>query len=558
VLIVYSQEVKKEHPAVPDEDQTFVPPKSWTAWPLPPNEVPREGEHIGPADPNEKYTFSRKEVQRPSRELEDAMLGLTLKFAKERFLTRTEEKNEDPQSVNQRDDDAEDHGDDQLSDSHDSQSRDVSIKEASAPPPAEEPLKPVISTDDGRSRVLLRPSIRHTLAKLDEVLMALHHARKSCRRYQDLATTSDFSGEDAESEPVTPQKRPRGRPRNFSDLPDRSRPQSTPSPGGIDDADLLRSKKTHLGRPLKLYDRLEGETQQDYLIRIAKIQKKALPAFAPPREIKSEPSPSPSSQTSRRSSRTRATSEEREIRRRKRLRPRDWSEVLSSAALVGFPPDVIARATQRCANIFGEGMEMRAIIETPFMEKVAGITTRYVPEEIPDFDEEILVSSSDEGDVSNDSSSEEHITNKRPDSRAKSHVHPSQQTCFCPMPTCPRRIQGFKDKDSLRRHIEFAHEISKEEVDDYILPSDEEMSGAVHVDGFLRPLKKSAGARGSYKKTAKRARVESSGDEGEDGAGSSRRHSRSPALTTVKEQTAYESSDGDPNDQDDASSTKGS
>lgn len=535
--------MKTEHPAVPDEDQTFDPPKSWTAWPLPPSRVPREGEHIGLEDPNEKHTFKRREIERPSRELEDVLLGLTLKFAKERFLARDEEKDGDIELAKQTSNPAGDHEDDEVSESLDSQDEDGVVKEGSAPPLAEEPLKPVISTDDDRSRILLRPSIRHTLTKLDEVLMALHHARKSCRKFPDTSTTSDFSEEDAESgfqKSITRQKRPRGRPRKFSNLPDRSRPQSTSSSGDVDDTNLLREKKTHLGRPLKLYDRLEGETQQDYLVRIARIQKKPLPTFAPPLEVKPEPSPPPSSERLRKSPGIRATSEEREARRRKRLHPRDWSEVLSAAALVGFPPDVIARATQRCANLFGEEMVMRTIVETPFMEKVDDMTTKYIPEEIPNFDEQILVSSSDDSDSSDDSASGGQIKIERPNSRAssRSRIHPSQQTCFCTVPNCPRRFQGFRDKNALRSHIELAHEITKEQIDDYILPSDEEMSGAVHIDGFLRPLKRLGGARGSYRKTIKRARAEDSSGEGEDDdddAESLRRQSQSPATTDVKE-----------------------
>lgn len=71
-----------------DEKREWKPAKTWTAWPLPPDRVPRVGERIGPADPNDVHTFKRREAVRPSRELEDIMVGVTLKHAKERFESR--------------------------------------------------------------------------------------------------------------------------------------------------------------------------------------------------------------------------------------------------------------------------------------------------------------------------------------------------------------------------------------------------------------------------------------------------------------------------------------
>ncbi|KUJ23855.1 uncharacterized protein LY89DRAFT_572394 [Mollisia scopiformis] len=517
----FEENPEKEYPAIPDEDQTFKPPTHWTAWPLPPNEVPREGERIGSEDPDEKYTFRRRETQRPSTELEDVLLGLTLRFAKERFTNR-----EENDEIGAQDDEEQTtvenngrHNNDEASDSLDSEisdENDVVVKEGSAAP-SEEPLIPVVSTDDDRSRGLLRPSIRHTLSKLDEVLMALHHARKACRRVSYSSASSEADSEQEGSVPIS--KRPRGRPRKFSSLPDRSRAQSMPSDQEMDEDGLFRAKTTHLGRPLKAYNRLDGESQQDYLVRIAKIQKKPLPPFAPPIEAKPEKSPTPSPRKSSKSPGTRATSADTSARRRKKLHPRDWSEVLSSAALVGFPPDVIARATRRCANLFGEGITMRTIIEMPFMEKIPDSVMRYVPEEIPDFDEESSISSSDESDRPEEFS-EVQIKSERPTSRAirKARMPPSKQTCFCSIENCPRRIQGFRDKDALRRHLMLGHKIAKDDLDEYILPSDEEMSGAVHVDGFLKPLKKLGGARGSYRRTGKRPREDEtdSGDEEEE------------------------------------------
>lgn len=43
---------------------------------------------------------------------------------------------------------------------------------------------------------------------------------------------------------------------------------------------------------------------------------------------------------------------------RQRLGARDWSEVLGIASLVGWSPDIIARARTRCASLFAENMDL--------------------------------------------------------------------------------------------------------------------------------------------------------------------------------------------------------
>ncbi|KAL2060636.1 hypothetical protein VTL71DRAFT_9277 [Oculimacula yallundae] len=536
-------EAINEFPGMPKEDQAFNPPKSWTAWPLPPEDVPRTGERIGTENIFDEYTFKREEYWAPSRELEDVLTGVTLRFAKEIFMGRKEgiaEVYADRANEKARMDIEED-VDDTGSEYHNSSDEESAIEEATRSPKADVFLKPVVSADDEHSRQLLLPSIRHTLSKLDEVLMALHHARKTCYRYShsEAGTTDDDESiadtNYSEQGPTSPSKRPVGRPRKFANLPNRAKADSyhgiDAEPQHIDKNNRPRSKSTQAGRPKKTYDRLDGETQQDYLIRVARLQKKPLPVFAPPAEPKS-PGTSLSPRRGRSRSQSaparRATSEELRILRRRKLGLRDWSEVLGIAALVGgFDKDVLDRAMKRCTDLFGEEMLVNRMEEVPFAEREGGNeVVRYVPEFIPAF--EAVVgdsSSSDDGsgvdsDSESDSKSEsEHQTKIMPGARTASH--PSRQAVFCPIPACPRRIQGFKDVPAMKRHLERGHKILKEDVEDYILPSDEEMDGAVHVDGFLRPVKRATGLRGQYrKKGAKKRKAsesESESDEDENG-----------------------------------------
>jgi hypothetical protein len=522
--------VEDEFKHLPEEDRVWEPPRYWTAWPLRPEDVPREGEKVGPKDGDEKYTFRRVESERemPSGVLEEVLVGTTLRMAKERFLRR-EEAGKDEGFLPRDDEDegiGESFGKAEAAEAStavdnriirnpeaaqgEEKPAEPVIKDASEPPQPETLLKPVVSADEDRSRELLRPSIRHTLSKLDEVLMALHHARKSCRQYSHPETGSDDETPVVEEEPTTPIKKPVGRPRKFANLPDRSRSLEGSQTQPIDDVDLFRAKKTHRGRPQKVYERLEGESQHDYLTRIARIQKKPLPAFAPPRETPETPEPRRTGKSPARI----ATEEEKEKDRQRRIRPRDWSEVLGAAALVGFPPDVIARATQRCANLFGESMSMRSMVEIPFSKEGDDALTHFQPQAIPDFGDEAIESS--ESEDTDDSSSASDSRRNRGE-RLKRSIQlgqaPLRQTCFCPIADCPRKARGFNGMGKLKKHLQRGHQIAKDELDEYILPSDEEMDGAIHVDGFLKPLKQRGGPRGNYKKEGKRSRDESEEDE---------------------------------------------
>jgi hypothetical protein len=486
--------IKHEFPGVPVEEQIFRPPKYWTAWPLPADEVPRLDDG---REEDGRGTYRRHEIARPSRDLEDVLLGVAVRFAKERFegreeIGRAEERKEERNAVEEEDEIM----------SYDGMEHVVEERSEVSPVPV---LKPVVSVDDERSRVLLRPSIRHTLSKLDEVLMALHHARKTCRRYSLSEANTDDENSSLAGEPLSA-KEPRGRPRKFANLPDR-----TVIASSVEEKpeNLFRAKKSHLGRPQKVYPRLEGETQQDYLVRIARMQKKPLPSFAPPLPVKDEPDISP--ERKRKLVGKRATTAELETRDKRKIGLRDWSEVLGSAALVGFPEDVIARATQRCANLFGESMIMRTLVEAPFGDDDAHFEKKYHPEVIPVLDDEN--SESEDSDVLSEESNPRarRYTGKRQFGIASNNV-------FCPIPHCSKRRRGFRHNMALKKHLQNSHDVLAEQLDEYILPSDDEMAGAVHVDGFLKPVKDFRKQKRNLKAVVK---VDSRGeDDSEDSEGS--------------------------------------
>jgi hypothetical protein len=496
-----SQEIDEPNEEGEDAEEfaarEWAPSKVWTAWPLPPDQVPRPNESVGPDDDDEMFTLKRRDEGRPSRELEDVLVGTALKFAKQRWEKRdmasSEENFQEETSAGEQTEEEElkranssgDGHEDNLSDQGTADEGHKNVdKEPSQSSPEEAFLEPILSPDDERSRDLLRPSIRHTLSQLDAVLMALHHARHTCHRY---AAESEMSSDDdaimrsdmSEMEPV-PSKKPVGRPRKFENLTSRPRPVEGQVSEPIN-ANFLRAKKTHRGRPRKHYDILDGETQEEYLIRVARIQKKALPSFASSRATSQEGSP---------------LKGRRGPRKRERLGIRDWSEVVGSAALVGLPPDVIARATQRCASLFGESMNMMHLVETPARTNESHVLKTYAPEEIPDLTCGPQSSQEESGD---DDIDMEHEV-KKPQKRL-----PRRATWTCPVENCLRQNQGFTWRSRLVNHLKAWHKMSDSEVADS-LDDSKATHGAVHVDGFLKPIKNIPGVRGADRGSRSRGR----------------------------------------------------
>ncbi|CAG8979402.1 hypothetical protein HYALB_00010493 [Hymenoscyphus albidus] len=422
-----------------------------------------EGLRRGEPSENPVDTDRDDPREKSSAVLEDVLVATSLRFAKERFDGREwgvegehdaleEEDDEDEESEESSEDNAE------------------MVKEGNQTPETTY-MKPIVSADDERSAELLRPSVRYSMEKLDAVLIALHHARETCRRHG--SSTEDTDGEAT----TTVEKRPQGRPRNYeiTNLVHRERQQEEASIEPELTGDFIRRKNstkgTRRGRPPKQYPRLDGETEKEYIIRICKLQKKPLPAWARSRERAESLPKSPKKSVTPRNRACSVAAAEKHLTR---LGLRDWREVLGTAALAGFPADAVARATQRCANLFGEGMVLRTLVETPFFGEGSIVDTTYQPDLVPNLDGEIHTSDSDGFQTT--------------------HSHSSQLSgtkCYtCPIKGCTKREKGFKSQSQLMGHLRTVHEMDAKDAAQFDVPSDDECEGAVHIDGFLRPVKR--------------------------------------------------------------------
>lgn len=516
--------------------EPWAPPKGWTSWPLGAHLVPSDDFMKRTEDEDEAFTFRRLERGFPSAKLEEVVSANILRFAKEKFskrrlgetppssagvkvkLEHLSSENESVPSEAEYEDEGE----------VDGASGGQPQRRTRVPMTT---FKPAVATDDDVSYELIQPSARSILEKLDRTLSILHNARMTST--QNLIESADSSSEDDVEHDEEPHRSRHTSRASSGGARSRSMPR-TSTTGGGETTTATEGKKSNRGRPPKYVQR-EGESEQDFLIRRAKAQKKKQPArldgeAGDGETTAAEGQKSPRKRRQRRTKRRESMTEDREYWMQKnleRLNLRDWSDVMGAAALAGFSPKVIARATQRCANLFGQAMDMHTVNETAISTGDTGIeTTRYEP-----------------GNAAPPSSSEsEHeddleIRQARSISRQSAGVAPSRAVSsavsdgedergesprkrqkrsssrgtaagqhYCPHADCPRALKGFGRPFNLKRHLKLVHGGESVE-EDKSTPSVEEddLDGGVHRDGFLEPVRIQKGWRAEdTRKRAKR------------------------------------------------------
>ncbi|KAI1177369.1 RNA polymerase I-specific transcription initiation factor-domain-containing protein [Nemania sp. FL0916] len=490
---------------------------------------------------------SQHELEPPAENDGDGNDGMAIRPASRRARTRpgvkVESGGEDHVDINdQHDEDYEDDDDDE--DGNVAQ-RPPSIRSR------RNSLNPIVATDDELSYHLLRPSVQAILAKLDTTLMILHNA-KECK---------DFCTSEPETTDAPPHPRSRSRSRNSdSATADNSQPPPKSKmgrPRNRRPARMLREaapmepgvQVKKKGRKAKVYPRLDGETDKAFAIRIARLQKKPIPYFSDDdSDLQRESTPAPASvprakapllhpgqappqrkdsntsnlpdvaQTGEKTGRNTSRDEDRHI---SRVRLLDWRDTLGAAALTGFPAAALDRAAQRCADLFGQNFSLYTLPEESL--------GRTKPDELvnyePGWAKPGFLENSGDDDNDNDTNNKNNNTSKtntntnnskRPPRRLSlSRGAQANDAYFCTVTGCPRAVNPFNRLRNLERHLRLVHNYNDEN-DDEELPvvnSEDEKHGAVHVDGFLRPIKIRPGwatrqmqKQGKKGRTRKRAR----------------------------------------------------
>ena len=341
----------------------FDPGKRWTAWPLPPENVPREWERWG--KPLDEVESSAKRLVNVSSTalLEEICVASAIRLAKDRFNSRPWEPEESKPSQ------------ETIKTEPGLPAR---PKAKSASPEAD--LKPAILADDEQAHDILRPSIRHIFTQLDLILLALHHSRAMYTTFKPVSSRS------------------RSRSRSASRSTSRSTPMVSKGAKDISvqvpsSLDATRSGPRRFvgrgrgrGRPRKYPRPSEGESYYGMRKRFLASQlptmstENSLPARnqspQPPRQgnklKNSSPSDSSASSTSSsapgRKSRARSVSlksrnsnRRHQAEREERLHARDWNDVLGAAAHTGVKRDIVLKAADRCSRLFGEGVRFRTL-----------------------------------------------------------------------------------------------------------------------------------------------------------------------------------------------------
>ncbi|KAJ4397411.1 hypothetical protein N0V93_001638 [Gnomoniopsis smithogilvyi] len=466
----------------------WAPPKSWTAWPLRVDLVPPDDLMKSTEDEDDALTFRKAEFKAPSSQLEEVISAAILRFAKEKFRKRQLEDLRAPTHENSM------LNDETKSSEHDAnpsryKSEEEKGKALGVSPQqipgkgVEETYKPTVATDDDASYELIRPSTRAILSKLDQTLTILHNARNtSYRSLVDSASSSSDAEDDLYDEATPSGRRSRSRAKSHS------RPTSRASSNTSSfrarfrslsrDATASPSKRnSNRGRKIASVPR-EGESEREFLRRRAKEQKKRQPVFSGDEsttaaEGAKSPRKSRQRQTRSRSGDAKYWSQ----KKLDRLNLRDWSDVMGAAALSGFDTKVIERATQRCANLFGQGMDMIYIDEGDGME-----TKRYVPGPVALSSESEDENQSEQTDGHQKTSMSHHsslapsraislassdgdehederrgIESPRKRQRRSSSRGSVLESYFCHHSGCERAIRSFDRPANLRRHLKLVH-----------------------------------------------------------------------------------------------------
>ncbi|KAL8635575.1 MAG: hypothetical protein Q9228_006946, partial [Teloschistes exilis] len=149
-------------------DKGWQPPEDWTAWPLHPDDVPRESENCKWEDESDKEVKVTHGIQTSSEVLQDLLVARVLKKAKERLCEREWEAPGHGIQAPPIDPWAENPG---------------RIAGLAGDPKNPKETEVLHMADDQRAKDIMQPLINHLLGKLDALLIGLHHARSSYATY---------------------------------------------------------------------------------------------------------------------------------------------------------------------------------------------------------------------------------------------------------------------------------------------------------------------------------------------------------------------------------------
>ncbi|RHZ72921.1 hypothetical protein CDV55_105085 [Aspergillus turcosus] len=399
-----------------DETEAFVPPKRWTAWPVPATEVPRAGEHLR-RQIDDEWTLRMPPDPRPSAELEESIIAIMLKTAKDRFQAR-DWTTKGVGSYQKRRAGSVYRMNEETTGVESEWGSDIDSADAIE-------LRPVVQADDDKARRQLRPLTRNILTRFDQLLMGLHHARKGGVAGDD----SSASEWQSDTESVA--------------------------------SNASHSRKRRIGE--------KGERSQSRgRKRTRRSSVRAASTTGRSRSVLAS-----SAHTASRSRGRSFDSDRRRSASRIRRGLRDWSEVLGIASMIGLPHAAVMRTARRCATLFGEDMEFQTFREGQLQHSKEGYVNKweYVEDESDESETEPEIepsppsrpqsqkprsrAASTVGSTSRPGSPTSEAAGSTP--RLKGKGQHRKQDIVCPVKSCPRHIDGFTRTWNLNLHMKRMH-----------------------------------------------------------------------------------------------------
>ncbi|RAR11012.1 atp-dependent dna helicase pif1 [Stemphylium lycopersici] len=431
----------------------LVPSKEWTAWPVPPAQLPGydgldNRPAGGQADEWNIGSISRKDA---GDELREELLATFLRTATERWTLR---------EASSSGSDSGDYGPTSRSRSRSRSRADFSMKDAGADqdatqretgegqehtsqkkrgrkPRSDTFSKAVVLADDARAQRLLQASIQSMMSRLDELALAVRRTRLNHfgRGPADSSMSEFTSG--AESSGHVSRSSSKAR----SEKPTSRKPSTRPSSrtSSIQESRMVGPETENVNDGVKTGD---SDPTSDDASDWEESNK--VPHQRKRHRFSSSPSDSGAS-----------TVQDAELREGLL----DWSEILGLAAVKGWDREAVARTTQRCAALFGESMSF-----IPFGESLASKPEPilYTPAVIP---------------APNVPSVSGPPAPKRPFFQVG--------TLRCPHSDCYGHEKDFALPYRVVEHCMRVHGYDPRTNDS---ENEERTVGGVHIDGFLQPV----------------------------------------------------------------------
>ncbi|KAM7222203.1 hypothetical protein V8F06_002475 [Rhypophila decipiens] len=516
----------------------WKPAKTWTAWPA----YERGYERLG--DGGLMADLARGRVAKkklPGDNMREEIAAEVFRAAKERFYRRQTKRKRPEEEAVEDDGDAMDIDEPEASGSRGRAKKKPSKKERSPSPEL------LLRADDEVNFGKLRPFLTDIMFKIDGTLTSLHISRLATMRlkvYGPVATAKDNKNDDTKAEAdtkagdKTPKRSPASKDSTLTEtttpvevtksietpvpLPKQTPvpppkqtpvplPKQTPVPLPKTPVPLPKTPvplpKTPVTLPKRTPVPLPGETEEQMRVRVARLQKKALPESywdshdrpipggskkksaarsragsakgTPQTESRpvtpggTDTGPTPK-KTPQKRSKSRASSvgsisayggtpppltlKKHQVKFAGKLKLRNWRHVLRAAASAGFEPEVIARAAQRCATLFQEDISLRTMHKVPLMNspRAGWETVTYKPGNLAAGREESELESEE------DDEEEEEEELKEEDGEGKMEVEGEEEM----------EVDGEEEEED------------EEEAEDYV----DRTYGGELVDGYLRPL----------------------------------------------------------------------